>query len=165
VVTMLACFVSFAREAVGAGQGTRHSLRPLSSRVIAENNSGASRSGNVDSYPHGCLTSKSDSLTQQWSNQLVMPAHVAGIHALLDSMRQERGWPGQGPAMTTESRIWHGSRRGNHHGGLESEWLTEVSAGGDSFSRHARVCRGHPRLASGNTSRTCRAGTRCLARP
>jgi hypothetical protein len=55
VVTMLACFVSFAREAVGAGQGTRYSLRPPSSRAIGENNSGASRRGNADSYPHGCL--------------------------------------------------------------------------------------------------------------
>src|SRR5262249_48467548 len=90
---MLACFVLFAREAVGAGQGTRHSLRPLSSRVIVKNNSGA-------------------------------------------------------------------SRRGNHCGCLESEWLTKSSAGGDLFNRHARACRGHPRLASGNASRTWIAETR-----
>jgi hypothetical protein len=43
VVTMLACFVSFAREAVGAGQGTRYSPRPLAWRVVSDNNSGAMR--------------------------------------------------------------------------------------------------------------------------
>src|SRR5689334_10149892 len=35
-----------------------------------------------------------------------MPALVAGIHVLTIPQAQDRGWPGQGPAMTKEKRIW-----------------------------------------------------------
>jgi hypothetical protein len=40
VVIMLVCFHHFAREAMGAAS-TRHSLRPLSSRAVRSNSSGA----------------------------------------------------------------------------------------------------------------------------
>jgi hypothetical protein len=40
VVTMLVCFHHFAREAMGAAS-TRHSLRPLLSRAVRSNSSGA----------------------------------------------------------------------------------------------------------------------------
>src|SRR5262249_58890215 len=69
VVTMLAVFVLFAREAVGAGQGTRHSLRPLSSRVIGENNSGVSRRGNHC----GCLESEWLTEFSRW-RRLIQPS-------------------------------------------------------------------------------------------
>jgi hypothetical protein len=152
VVTMLACFVLFAREAVGAGQGTRHSLRPLSSRVPSMQPSDANaprERGLISSrlfdiqieslkqrvHPlrharasRGHPRLASGNASRPWmtgtrpgheeaeriaadfgtsrerrSIHLVMPALVAGIHALLQVTRQDRGLPGQGPAMRKQS--------------------------------------------------------------
>ena len=95
MVTMLACFVLFAREAVGAGQSTRHSLRPLSSRVPSMQPSDANAL-----RERGLISSRFFDIQIESLKQRVHPL------------------------------------------------------------RHARACRGHPRLALGNASRTWMTGTR-----
>ena len=84
-----------------------------------------SRRENGESYPHGSLTFKSDSLTQQWSIHLVMPALVAGIHALTVPQAQDRGWPGRRPAMTQTGTPATGS---NNKPGHDDEGPSLASA-------------------------------------